>query len=183
MADAAPLPILPESPCGCGTVAQPLRACERERYCWKEKFASSPQILRKRRKVENRLREILGYPKVGQQGITETILLKIVRRLLPDYKVIHHYRGAELEGLELDIWLPDLRVGIEYQGEQHYRVVEPWGGKAGLERRIANDKRKRKLCRSLGYDLIEIKFSEKLSDQLVRSKLSQALKKKSVSIT
>ena len=51
MADAAPLPILPESPCGCGTVAQPLRACERERYCWKEKFASSPQILRKRQKT------------------------------------------------------------------------------------------------------------------------------------
>ena len=52
MADAAPLPILPESPCGCGTVAQPLRACERERYCWKEKFASSPQILRKRQKFD-----------------------------------------------------------------------------------------------------------------------------------
>ena len=59
MADAAPLPILPESPCGCGTVAQPLRACERERYCWKEKFASSPQILRKRRKCSPGLHRIL----------------------------------------------------------------------------------------------------------------------------
>ena len=41
----APIPILPQSRCNWGTVAQPLRACEREPNCQKEDLASAPQIL------------------------------------------------------------------------------------------------------------------------------------------
>lgn len=129
------------------------------------------------RQIEDELRERFGYPKVGQQWVTETTLYKVVCMLFPDYEVIHHYRGAELEGLELDIWLPDLKVGIEYQGEQHYNVVECWGGKSGLEKRIENDKKKKRLCEGLGYHLIEVKYTEEISEQLVRKKVAQVIKK------
>ena len=131
------------------------------------------------RQVEDELRERFGYPKVGQQWVTETTLYKIICMLFPDYKVIHHYRGAELEGLELDIWLPDLKVGIEYQGEQHYNVIEHWGGKAGLEKRIANDKKKKTRCKALGYHLIEVKYTEEISEELVRKKVVQVIEKQS----
>jgi len=130
------------------------------------------------RQVEDELRERFGYPKIGQQWITETTLFKIVSMLFPDYEVIHHCRNAELEGLELDIWLPELKVGIEYQGEQHYNVVDHWGGKAGLERRMANDKKKKRLCEILGYHLIEFKYTEKISNQLVRKKMAQFIDNK-----
>jgi hypothetical protein len=63
------------------------------------------------RQVENELREKFGYPKVGQQWVTETTLYRIVCMLFPDNEVVHHYRGIELEGLELDIWLPDYQIG------------------------------------------------------------------------
>lgn len=95
--------------------------------------------------------------------------------LFSDYEVIHHYRGTELQGLELDIWLPDLKLAIEYQGEQHYNVIEHWGGKEGLEKRIANDKKKRGLCKSLGYHLIEVKYTEEISEQLVRKKVARVI--------
>ena len=129
------------------------------------------------RHVEDELRGRFGYPKVGQQWVTETTLYKRVCVLFSDYKVSHHYRGAELEGLELDIWLPDLRVGIEYQGQQHYTPVEHWGGSAGLKKRMANDRKKRRLCKDLGYHLVEIKYTEEISERLVRKKISQVIGK------
>ena len=135
------------------------------------------------RHIEDMLRERFGYPKIGQQWVTETTLFRTACELFPKYKVVHHYRGRELEGLEQDVWLPELRLGIEYQGEQHYKIVAHWGGKRGLDKRVANDKRKRALCKSLGYHLVEIKYSEELSHQLVKQRMTQALRKQSKSTT
>ena len=123
------------------------------------------------RDAENDLREQFGYPKVGEQWLSESLLYNIVKVLFPEHEVIHHYRGKELERLELDIWLPELSLGIEYQGVQHYQVVEHWGGEAGLKKRIANDKRKKILCKKLGYDLVEFIHSESLDESLVKRKL------------
>ena len=124
------------------------------------------------RRIEDELRERFGYPKVGQQWVTETTLYKIVSMLFPDYEVVHHYRGPELEGLEVDIWLPELNIGIEYQGEQHYKVIEHWGGEEGLKKRIENDRKKKRLCKKLGYHLVEIKYTEEVTTQLVKEKLA-----------
>ncbi|MBK8172840.1 MAG: hypothetical protein IPK60_21230 [Sandaracinaceae bacterium] len=67
--------------------------------------------------------------------------------------------AKELEGLELDVWVPELRLGIEYQGEQHYEAIKHWGGGEGLAKRQSND-RKAGLCKQLGYTLIEFRFDE-----------------------
>ena len=127
------------------------------------------------RQVENELREKFGYPKIGQQWVAETTLYKIVCILFPDNEIVHHYRGAELEGLELDIWLPEYHLGIEYQGQQHYNVIEHWGGEKGLKKRVANDRKKRRLCKKLGYHLIEIKYTEEMSEELVKKKMAKAI--------
>lgn len=129
------------------------------------------------RLIENELREKFGYPKFGQQWVSETTLYKIVCLMFPDHEVIHHYRGVELEGLELDIWVPNFQLGIEYQGKQHYDVIEHWGGKEGLEKRVENDKKKRVLCKKLGYHLIEIKYTEDISEELVRKKVANVIEK------
>jgi len=126
--------------------------------------------------IENELRESLGYPKIGEQWISETMLYKIVKTLYAPKEVIHHYRGKELEGLELDIWIPDLKLGIEYQGEQHYKAMDQWGGEEGYKKRIANDTRKKQLCKKCGYHLIEFIHDEELTSELVESKLSLILK-------
>lgn len=128
------------------------------------------------KEVENDLRETFGYAKIGKKWLSETTLFKIVETLFPTTTVIHHYRGKELGSLELDIWLPELRLGIEYQGEQHYMPVEHWGGEEGLKKRIANDRKKKKLCKSLNYHLIEFKYSEDLSVENVEHKLLRFLK-------
>ncbi len=128
------------------------------------------------REIENELREKFGFPKIGEGWVSETKLYNIIVMLFPSLKVMHHYRGSELQRLELDIWLPEIKVGIEYQGEQHYQVVEHWGGKEGLEKRIQNDKKKKRICKQLGYKLIEFKYSEDLTEELVKKRMATFIK-------
>jgi len=130
----------------------------------------------KYKQVENEVREIFGYPRIGQKWISETTLFKVVSTMFSPMEVIHHYRGIELQGLELDVWIPELRIGIEYQGEQHYQVVRHWGGEEGLIKRQENDKKKRNLCEKAGYTLVEFHHSEELSEETIRKKLSKYMR-------
>ncbi len=122
-------------------------------------------------RIENELREMLGYPRIGEKWISETMLFKIVAALFSPRRVIQHYRGPELGGLEIDIWIPDLRVGIEYQGVQHFEAVDHWGGEDGFLRRLEHDRRKKAICRTIGYALIEFRYEEELTEQTVKEKL------------
>ena len=123
------------------------------------------------REIENEVREAFNYPKIGEKWISETILYKMVQILFPSLEVVHHYRGKELEGLEIDIWIPSLKVGIEYQGIQHFEPIDHWGGEDGLRKRKENDKKKKKICKSLNYKLIEFKYDENLTDERLKKKL------------
>ena len=76
-----------------------------------------------------------------------------------------------LEGLELDIFIPELDLGIEYQGVQHFKPVEHWGGMEALKELQVRDKKKRQLCQSLGIGLIYFKHDEDLSNESVSAKL------------
>lgn len=127
------------------------------------------------KQIENDLRESLGYPRIGNLGVSETVLFKIVEDVVTPRQVIRRYRGKELCGLEIDIWIPSLRLGIEYQGVQHYEVVEHWGSEEGLEKRIRNDARKRSLSKELGYGFIEFSHDDCLTEENVRRKLAKYL--------
>lgn len=127
------------------------------------------------KRIENELRELLGYPRIGEKSISETMLFKIVAALFSPRRVIQHYRGPELGGLEIDIWIPDLLVGIEYQGFQHFEAVDHWGGEEGFLKRLENDRRKKAICRSIGYTLIEFSHEEELTEQVVNEKLGRLI--------
>lgn len=123
--------------------------------------------------IENELRVYFGYAKIGEQWTSETTLYKLVCDLFRGHKVIFHYRGKELNGLEIDIWIPDLNLGFEYQGEQHFHEIKHWGGKAGLDKRIENDKRKKDLCKGLNYHLVEVFYNDELSKESIIMKLTK----------
>ena len=55
----------------------------------------------------------------------------LVRGLLPDVEVLANFRPSWLVhtkgmSLELDIWVPSLKLAIEYNGSQHYLITQPW---------------------------------------------------------
>lgn len=121
--------------------------------------------------MENSVREQFGFKKIGDAWVGETILYKIVCSIFPNEEVIRHFRPNWLEGLELDIYLPQRKLGLEYQGIQHFKPVDHWGGQEKLLVQQEHDMRKKKLCESLNVKLICVDYDEPLNQDYIAQKV------------
>jgi len=129
--------------------------------------------------AENALREMKGLPKIGEKFFSETTLYNIILKIFSElgYEVIHHSYPPFLGRQELDIHIPALNLGIEYNGLQHYEPIEFFGGQEGFEKRKALDEKKKSLCKENGVKLVYFKYDEPLEENIVRSKLYNTLSK------
>jgi len=74
----------------------------------------------------------------------------------------------------LDFNLPEFRLGIEYDGEQHYdRKVCEEVFKSNFDAQVSRDRKKDKLCRQKNITLIRIKYDEPLTKTHIKKKLKQ----------
>ncbi|RUO17992.1 hypothetical protein CWE06_12275, partial [Aliidiomarina haloalkalitolerans] len=125
---------------------------------WEVQRKMEKQLSKRHREIvkiiENLTREEFGFRKVGEQWVSETLLYQLVTQLYPTQKIIRNIRPAWLDGLELDIYLPEINLAIEYQGQQHYRPVKSWGGEKALKALKQRDARKKELCLALGIILV-----------------------------
>jgi hypothetical protein len=121
--------------------------------------------------IENEVRRKLGYKPIGEEWASETTLFYIVQSLFPDATVLRHYRPDFLEGMELDVFVQELSIGIEYQGVQHFESVEHWGGIEALRELQERDEKKRRLCQALGIRLIYLRYDEDLNKASISAKL------------
>lgn len=108
------------------------------------------------RDAENAARDAASVPRVGEGWVSEMTLLREIQAAFPDVKVIHQARPGWLAPQSLDIYLPDYKIGIEYQGVQHSRPVEYFGGTDAFERQQDRDAMKWGLCEENGCVLIEV---------------------------
>ncbi len=116
---------------------------------------------------EDDYRVSIGLPKIGEGWISETDLYKKICQHYSDYEVIHHGRPKWLGRQHLDIYIPKLNLGIEYQGLQHYTPVNYFGGKEGFLKTQERDKRKNDLCKKNNCKLIYV--DERMSfDELIK---------------
>ena len=129
----------------------------------------SPSELRNA--TENIARKEFGFPAIGEGWIGETLLYNVVRALFPNDEIIRHHRPEWLGGLELDIYIPSLRLGIEYQGVQHDRPAQWWGGEAALVRQKERDRRKARLCESAGIRLMAFRYTEAITETNVARRI------------
>lgn len=127
------------------------------------RYALSPE-------EEYSLRRQMGYPTKGKP-IREQMLYDAVCSIFSAPAVVRRYRGKELEGLELDVWVPAHRLGFEYQGEQHFQAVAHWRGEAGLAKQRERDTRKRGICKRLEITLVEFGPNDSLSKAAVLTRL------------
>jgi len=68
--------------------------------------------------------------------------------------------------LPFDFYLPDYNLCIEFNGLQHYKVVDYWGGEVGFEERKLRDKIKMEYCKNNNIPLLIIKYNEIIKDKL-----------------
>lgn len=68
--------------------------------------------------------------------------------------------------LKFDFYLPELNTLIEYDGKQHFEIIEHWGDIEGLKDRQKKDKIKNDFCKSNDIKLIRIRYDENIEEKL-----------------
>jgi len=128
--------------------------------------------------AENEIRESLGIPRISEGWISEIELLNMVRDIFPENQVMHQASPEWLGRQRLDIFIPELNVAIEYQGQQHYKPVPLFGGEEGFLQTQERDKLKAKLCAENGTQLIYFRYDEQITRQLVEIRIKKSLSEK-----
>jgi len=108
------------------------------------------------RDAENRAREEMGVPKIGEGWVSETILFRKLEAAFPKTKVIHHGRPKWLGKQHFDIWFPRWKIAIEYHGKQHFEPVEFFGGEDAFKENVKRDKRKALIAKDNGVILFVV---------------------------
>jgi hypothetical protein len=125
------------------------------------------------RYCENIIRSRMGYFPIGQKWKTEIKLLELVRKIYPKYTVIHQY---EIDHLRADIYIEELNLVIEYQGEQHFKPIAFMGGEEGLKKTQARDKEKVELCNYYNLGIVYFDYKDDLNEKMVKERISLYLK-------
>lgn len=114
--------------------------------------------------AENEWREAQGINRIGEGWKSETELFYRLKARLVEDEVIMHGRPEWLGRQHFDIWIPTRNVAVEYQGLQHDRPVEIFGGEKSFASNQRRDAEKREKCRKAGVHLIEVREGYNLDD-------------------
>ena len=138
--------------------------CYEDLFLYEEKDGLRTDWRLKRTEIRTRLTaEGVIQPKWKH----ELSLFQTVHKRYPD--MLYQYRPDWLGRQSLDLYIPSLRMAIEYQGIQHYLPVEFFGGEEALLQRQELDEQKKRLCEENGVRLIEWPYSlEPTEDSLER---------------
>ncbi len=90
-------------------------------------------------------------------------------------KTFKNLLGIGGKGLSYDFYLPDYNLLIEYQGEQHEKAIDGFGGEKKFKTQREHDKRKREYANKNKYKLLEIWYwdfdrIEEILEDLVTNK-------------
>ncbi|TGL76894.1 hypothetical protein [Leptospira jelokensis] len=129
------------------------------------------------RESENQLREKLGYKRIGEGNVQEHTLYKELTKVIEPKRIKRWYRPEWLGGLELDFYFEQdgKKYAIEYQGQQHVRPIDYFGGRRGFKRQISRDRKKLKLCYSNNVKIFYCYYDDSIS-QFIQSKLINSLR-------
>jgi len=88
---------------------------------------------------------------------SELTAKQILDKYFSRFRKLDNQHLSWLEGLEIDRYYPDLGVAIEFQGDQHSRIVPGMHkGPEDFQRQIHLDTKKRQILESRGIRLYDI---------------------------
>ena len=105
--------------------------------------------------------------------VREDELYEVIRKLFPHCTIRREASPSWLGHQRLDIYLPELGLSIEHQGEQHFVPIEAFGGQSALEKTRERDRRKRALCKANGVSIIDVRFDDPITMRSLRNRLQR----------
>lgn len=122
--------------------------------------------------AEDAFRRDRSMPEIGASGwISERALLDLIRGLWPN--ATHQWRPWFLGRQSIDIYIPEISLAVEYQGQQHYEPVALFGGDEGFKNTQFRDERKRLLLERNRVRLLEWRYDAPITRQSLLIKLAQ----------
>ena len=95
-----------------------------------------------------------GCPSCHEENnLNEMRLFKFLNDNLKT-EVVCQYKADWLKGQSIDIFIPELNIGVEYQGIQHFKPVNFFGGIKKFEYTKEKDKEKYEKCLEHGVKLL-----------------------------
>lgn len=94
----------------------------------------------------------------GESKVENILIEKKVRYIKE--KTFENCRGIK-RPLPFDFYLPDYNICIEFDGIQHYKPIERFGGIEGFNEVVKNDNIKNNYCISNNIKLIRISYKDK----------------------
>jgi hypothetical protein len=101
---------------------------------------------------------------------SERRLYALVKSFFDD--AVFQFKTDWLDLQSLDIFIPSLNIGIEYQGKQHYEPIDFFGGKKAFEELQLRDLKKKSLCAEHSVTLIEWRWTEDINRETLFEKLN-----------
>jgi len=96
----------------------------------------------------------------SERLIQESKLFERLNEEFPSEEILRQFTPIWLRRQHVDIFFPKHNIAIEYNGEQHYKPIEHWGGKQAYYVTLERDERKARLCDKNDCKLFVVKFDD-----------------------
>lgn len=96
---------------------------------------------------------------------------RTVRQYLDKHKILYNFQKAfddccDIKHLPFDFYLPEYNACIEYDGEQHYRPVDYFGGEDSFKKTVMHDNIKNDYCKNNDIKLLRIPYYANVEEEL-----------------
>ncbi|MEX0957637.1 MAG: hypothetical protein WDZ83_20790 [Rhizobiaceae bacterium] len=124
------------------------------------------------RAAEDAFRRGCEIPQIGRRWSGESALADLTISVFPD--AIRQWSPPWLGRQSVDIYIPSINVALEYQGEQHFRPIEFFGGEQAFRKTQKRDADKRRRLARRGVILIEWNHGRPINEAELRQALDDA---------
>ena len=101
---------------------------------------------------------------------SQVFLFEKLKSIFYNEKLLWEHSPSWLDNQRFDIYFPKYNIAVEYNGKQHYEVINWFGGEKGHENCLERDALKRKKCLDNKCNLFELKYDYKEIDLEVLEK-------------
>lgn len=121
--------------------------------------------------VQQRYNKLLKEGLASPKWVSEYSMYHLISKYYED--AIYQYHSDWLGMQSLDVFVPSINTGFEYQGIQHYQPVNFFGGEDGYKQRLILDNKKKEKLKEHNIHFIEWKYNEKISKIVLKTKLKE----------
>ena len=96
---------------------------------------------------------------------------EIIKNYLTENKIIfnqqYYFDDCKYKNVLLfDFYLPNYNICIEYDGEQHYKIIKHWGGEKSFNDNKLRDEIKDNYCLNNNINLLRIKYNDNIIEKI-----------------